>query len=142
MIESVTRKMKLGPRGEFEPVTRLVGVYDADGSLRGELSYWVGARTGRRHCALCEITHGIVRERKDWRECRDAMEIPFDTVHRDEATPDVIEATVGKLPAIVAITTDGAVAILGPQELEDCMGSPTALIEAIRVSANRMNLDF
>jgi hypothetical protein len=39
-------------------VVRLVGVYDADGTPRGEIAYWVGARLGRTHCALCDITHG------------------------------------------------------------------------------------
>ena len=36
-------------------------------ALRGELTYWVGARLGRAHCALCAITHGLVRERRDWK---------------------------------------------------------------------------
>ena len=39
-------------------LARLVGVYDADGTPWGEVAYWVGARLGRRHCSLCEITHG------------------------------------------------------------------------------------
>ncbi len=42
-------------------VVRLIGVYDADGTLRGELGYWVGARLGRRHCSLCDITHALRR---------------------------------------------------------------------------------
>ena len=121
-------------------VTKLVGVYDADGSLRGELSYWIGAQIGRRHCALCEITHGKVRERKDWRECRDALDIPFDTVHRDEASPEVITATLGHLPAVVAITANDVVTLLGPGDLTKCMGSPVALVEAIREAADRAHL--
>jgi hypothetical protein len=31
---------------------RLVGVYNADGSVRGELTYFINARLGRAHCAL------------------------------------------------------------------------------------------
>ncbi len=38
-------------------VTTLFGVYDADATLWGEMSYWVGARLGVRHCGLCDITH-------------------------------------------------------------------------------------
>ena len=132
--------MEQAPPEEPVAVTKLVGVYDADGSLRGELSYWIGARIGRRHCALCEITHGLVRERQDWRECRDALDISFDTVHRDEASPEVLKATFSNLPAVVAITAQGAVALLGPEELLKCMGSPAALVDAIRESADRANL--
>ena len=52
-------------------IVRLVGVYDADSTLRGELSYWVGARLGRRHCSLCKITHGSVRQRPEWKTCQE-----------------------------------------------------------------------
>ncbi len=48
-------------------IRRLVGVYHADGTLLGEVSYFVGARLGRAHCSLCDITHGLVRERPEWR---------------------------------------------------------------------------
>ena len=100
------------------------------------------SRLGHRHCSLCEITHGSIRERKDWRECRDAMPIPFDTVHRDESSLEVLEATEGKLPAVVALTPDRAVLLLGPEELEKCAGSPVALIDAVRESAGRVHLSI
>ena len=38
-------------------VRELIGVYDADATLWGEVSYWVGARLGQRHCSLCDIMH-------------------------------------------------------------------------------------
>ena len=60
-------------------IVRLVGVYDADATMRGELAYWVGARLGRTHCALCEITHGMARERSEWKTCRAGLPVPFDT---------------------------------------------------------------
>ena len=65
-------------------VTRLIGVYDADGTVLGELSYFLRARVGRAHCALCDITHGRVRERDDWRAERDRLPVPFTTFHRDD----------------------------------------------------------
>jgi hypothetical protein len=42
-------------------IARLIGVYNAEGSLRGELAYLLGKLTGRAHCALCDITHGALR---------------------------------------------------------------------------------
>ena len=128
------------PLDGSKAVTRLVGIFDADGSLRGELSYWVGARLGRRHCSLCERTHRSVRERKDWRACRDELPIPFDTVHRDETSPEVMKATNGKFPAVVAVTSAGAFLLLGPDELEQCARSPVALLNAVRESCDRANL--
>ena len=40
-----------------QPFVELVGVYDADGGIRGEVSYVVGHLLHRRECALCDITH-------------------------------------------------------------------------------------
>lgn len=128
------------PKVERSEVLRLVGVYDADGTLRGELAYWFGARFGRRHCALCDITHGSVRERKDWRQCRDEMGVAFDTVHRDEASPDVMAVIQGNLPAVVALTSEGVTPLLGPRELERCQGSPVSMVEALRDAAVRQGL--
>jgi hypothetical protein len=38
-----------------------IGVYNADASVWGEVSYWFGARIGVRHCSLCDVTHGMFR---------------------------------------------------------------------------------
>ena len=46
-------------------VVRFVGVYNAEGTLRGEVAYWIGARLGLGHCALCDITHGVFTVRAD-----------------------------------------------------------------------------
>jgi hypothetical protein len=112
-------------------LVRLVGVYDADSSLRGELSYWIGARLGRAHCALCDITHGLVRERTEWKTCRAGLPIPFDTFHRDDQPDAVRTALGGVYPAVVAETATGVVVLLGPQQLDACNGSTDQLVTAI-----------
>ena len=134
------RDVKAEPAVERPEILRLVGVYDADGTLRGELAYWFGARLGRRHCALCDITHGSLRERKDWRECRGSLGVAFDTVHRDEASADVLAVVRDDLPAVVAVTSEGVTPLLGPRELEACAGSPTSMVEELRRAADRRGL--
>lgn len=69
-----------------------IGVYDADGTLVGEVRYWIRARLGRTHCGLCEITHGLFTERADWRQCRDQLDVEFHTYHRNDAPADVLAA--------------------------------------------------
>jgi hypothetical protein len=36
-------------------VIRLIGVYDADGGLRGEIAYLAG-KLGGHHCSLCDVS--------------------------------------------------------------------------------------
>ena len=123
-------------------LVRLIGVYDADSTLRGELAYWIGARLGRSHCALCEITHGLVRERDDWRSCRDGLPIPFDTFHRDDQ-PDAIRKLLnGVYPAVVAETTTGVVVLLGPKQLTACNGSTERLVTAIKEQVDRFGVGW
>ena len=123
----------MGPRAEASPreIVRLIGVYNADSTRRGELSYWIGARLGRAHCSLCDITHGLVRERPAWTTCRSALPVPFDTYHRDDQ-PDAVRATIGdNTPAVVAETVDGIVPLLDSAELADCRASLEALVQAV-----------
>ena len=72
------------PSGERPVVRRPIGVYNANGMIRGELAYWVGAKLGPTHCALCDITHGGIRERSEWVTCRAGLPVTFDTYHLDD----------------------------------------------------------
>ena len=137
-------------RGRLQPVTdptsqpqvirRLIGVYNAEGTLRGELTYWVGKRLGRAHCALCDITHHNVRESRDWKQCRDGLPVPFETYHRDDQ-PDPVRTTTGdRTPAVLAETRDGIVVLLGPDHLEACGGSPQRLLDAVTLAATHQHL--
>jgi hypothetical protein len=130
--------------GELAPprIRRLIGVYNADGTLTGELRYWVGARLGRAHCALCDITHGSVRERTDWKECRAGLPVPFDTFHRNDQPADVGTLLGSDLPAVVADTDHGLRLLLGPAALEACGASPDRLADALTRAAEDLELDW
>lgn len=106
-------------------IVKLTGIYDANGSLAGELSYWMGARLGVRHCALCEITHGLVRAKPEWLELRRNLPVEFTAVHLDERDPAVAEASRGREPCVVAVRDDGsAEVVIDRTELERCEGDP------------------
>jgi hypothetical protein len=123
-------------------ITRLVGVYAADGTLRGEVTYWIGARLGRAHCSLCDITHGLFTESKDWQACKVGLPVPFDTYHRNDQ-PDAVRSATGNTdPVVVAETGDGIVVLVGPDELDRCCGSPEKLVAAIEAGVVRLGLRF
>ena len=129
---------------------RLVGVYDADSTLRGEVGYWIGARLGRRHCSLCDITHGSIRRRPEWTACTDGLAVPFDTFHRNDQPDGVRAAAGGQAPVVVADITTGAatatapsrVLLLGPGEIDACDGSIDRLVEAIEAAVARLGLSW
>ena len=123
-------------------IVRLVGVYDADSTMRGELAYWVGARLGRRHCSLCEITHGSVRQRPEWKACRAGLPVPFDTYHRDDQPDQIRTAAGGQAPTVVAETDTGHTLLLASEDLDACDGSIDRLVEAIEQSAVRLGMTW
>ncbi len=129
------------PNGTVQ-VRRLVGVYHADGGVRGELASWIGARLGNAHCALCDITHGLVRERPDWKACRAALPVPFETLHLDEQDSERRAFTADRTPCVVADTDGGPVMLLGPDDVAACAGSPQCLVETIADAASRRHLTF
>lgn len=123
-------------------IVRFVGVYNAEGTLRGELAYWFGRRRGTAHCALCDITHGSVRERADWKECRSGLGAAFDTYHLDDQPEAVRSLTSGVAPVVVAETSIGHIMLLGPDELEACAADPSALADRLRTAVVDAGLEW
>ena len=115
-----------------DSVIALTGVYHADGSVIGELRYWVGARLGRALCALCDITHGSVREKAAWREVRAGLPVPFRAVHLDERSSAEALASDGHTPCVLAHTDAAVELLLGPAELEACKGDPGRLVDELQ----------
>jgi hypothetical protein len=121
-------------------VRRLIGVHNANGTLSGEVAYWIGARLGRTHCALCDITHGSIRERDDWKTCRATLPVAFDTYHRNDLPDDIRALARSQVPTVIAETDQGLRRLLGPDELNDCDGSPEQLLAAIDRAVEQHNL--
>ena len=110
-------------------MTKLIGVYDADATLLGEVSYWIGARFGVRHCSLCDITHSLFREKSQWRECQSRLEsdlhVAIETFHRNDQPDDVRVCIDGKYPAVVMRGDDGVVSMfMNASEIDACGASP------------------
>jgi hypothetical protein len=99
-------------------VVEIIGVYDADSTLVGEVSYWIGARLGRTHCSLCELTHGVFTVKSTWKSCEQKLHVPFTTYHRNDAPADVLVALAGEFPAVLQRTAEGLSVILTKEALE------------------------
>ena len=115
-------------------IKRLVGVYDADGTVRGELAYLLGRARGTAHCALCDITHGRLRRRADFDAASEQLAVPLQLCHRDEIDETVRLAANGRFPCVVAVGTDGAWVVMDRDDLDACDSDPAALVERLNAA--------
>ena len=115
--------------GQF---SEFIGVYNAESTVLGEVSYWIGARLGLRHCSLCDITHGLFTKRAEWQVCESALPIPFTTFHINDAPAEVTQVANGKYPIVLGRNQSGIHLVLGADELEQCNGSPQELLNRLQ----------
>jgi hypothetical protein len=121
-------------------VTGLVGVYDADGGVVGELRYVVGHLLGRAECSLCDITHGRVRRKAEFDAMCDRLGVPFEVVHRNERRADVAAASRDALPCVLALTASGLDVILDAPALRICAGDVERFEIALRDAVSTRGL--
>ena len=124
------------------PVTRLLFIYNADSGL------WDAIVDGTRKllringCTLCEITHGLVGEKSEWRACHQALGVPIDYLHRDELSPDLQSVVGDNLPSVLA-EVDGELEILLEKDgIARCKGSVEDLRGKLLFHAARHNLSI
>ena len=114
------------------------GVYHADGGIVGELRYVFGKIRGTAHCALCDITHSYVSEKKTMKECRSNSPVPFHLVHLNEQSEGLQSITEGMTPCVVAETDEDFLIILFSDELEECNKKVELFQEKLDVALEKL----
>lgn len=115
-------------------VDRLLGVYNADGGLVGELRYVVGHLLGTTSCALCDITHSPIRRKKEWDALVAELGIRVDLRHLNELD-DRERAAVGDDAPIVLVESEGMLRpLLDAEQLTALDGSVAAFGVAVRAA--------
>lgn len=113
-------------------VTTLIGVYDAEGTLLGEISYVLRKIAGQGHCALCDITHSWVGRRRSFDRCAISLGVPISLYHLDDQPEEIRTLSAGRTPLVLAALEDGSVhELLSTSDLASCEGSPAAFVETI-----------
>lgn len=110
----------------------LVGVYNGDGGIRGELAYALGKLRGTTECALCDITHRGIKTNPDWNDVACDLSVPFEMVHRNERSTEVANAVGDNTPAVVAATDDGYRLIMGPTDFAGVDGDAVEFVQVLR----------
>src|SRR6056300_736774 len=118
---------------------QVVGIYNADGTIGGELAYAFSKLARRGSCELCDVTHGWnPLGKRSWKEAVERCSLDLRFLHRDEALPDQLSAA-GQLPAVVIANDDGWRVIMTSSEFANFKSDPGELIAEIerRVALHR-----
>lgn len=109
---------------------RIFLIYDADATIRGELSYFVGHALGKLNCSLCDISHGPLVQKKAWKKWRREMAgrgHDLRPIHRNEMSEPLREFVAGRLACVVEERSGTYHMLLSPAELARCNGRVDAL---------------
>ena len=117
--------------------TRLVGVYNADGGIVGELKYFFGHLIGIAKCELCDVTHSPIRRKASFdklaSDLKSEFGLEFDLKHLNERTESEIQASEGRVPCVLAEYPDGSLGMfLDRQELRVVDGNVDVFSQLIR----------
>ena len=105
-------------------ITRLIGVYDADGGLLGEAAYLWGKVRGVRHCALCDITHSPFRRKPAWDAFVSRLGLPLELLHLNELPEDLrgVVRDAGA-PVVLGVSAAGVTVVLDAAGMDGLDGS-------------------
>jgi hypothetical protein len=116
---------------------RLIGVYNADGGVVGELKYFFGHLIGIAKCELCDITHSPIRRKASWdrlaSELKAEYGLDFALEHLNERSEAENKASAGREPCVLAEYPDGSLGMfLDRQELRMVDGNVDRFAKLVR----------
>ena len=111
-------------------ITKLIGIYDADGGIFGEIKYFAGKIFSNKHCSLCDITHG--KSKSESAACEKRLPITIDFIHLNERNSAVEKYTRGVTPCVIGKTATGYVTIVSKDEMNEREGNAVKFEELIK----------
>ena len=119
----------------------LFAIYNAEGSLVGELRYALTKVLGGVTCALCDITHGWnPRGKRVWRDFAGLPE-SVQWLHKDEVSPELSVAVANQtLPCVIADLGGRIELLLDCGELESCNGDFAVFEKLLQEKITELNI--
>lgn len=128
--------MKTNPDSNLNVKATLIGVYNADGGIVGELSYVLGHLIGVRNCSLCDISHSPVKMKSSFKALRRKLlvnhGIAVRMIHKNERNEREIKASAGREPCMLLEHQDQSLSMfLDSAELKTLDGNVESFAKLI-----------
>jgi hypothetical protein len=110
----------------------LIGVYNADGGIAGELSYVLGHLIGVRSCSLCDISHSPIKKKSSFKELEQHLleehGIMVKMIHLNERNERETKASEGREPCMLLEYPDQSISMfIDSTDLKALSGSVRSL---------------
>ena len=114
----------------------LIGVYNADGGIVGELTYFFGHLIGVRSCTLCDISHSPIMKKSSFKALeRHLLEehgILVRMIHLNERNEREQKASEGRVPCMLLEYPDQSISMfLDSTDLTALSGNVASLKKLI-----------
>lgn len=117
-------------------IDEIIGIYDADGTIRGELIYVLKKYLKGFHCSLCDITHSKVSKKLSYTQQEEIFEIPIRMLHRNELLNEMNSFLTQALPMVVARSGSNYEILFAKEELETFDGNDSLFFSTLRAKLN------
>lgn len=94
-------------------------IYNASGTLGGELTYLYGKYFQDEHCELCDITHGTVSAKPEWKAWISALKCENYVLHTNEAEEMNVDYSRFELPVVLVDRGNGLEELVTKEEMAD-----------------------
>ena len=91
-------------------------IYNASGTIGGEISYLYGKYLKNQHCELCDITHSTVSAKPEWRAWISALKCENYVLHTNEAEEMRINFSGFALPVVLIERGNGLEELISKKE--------------------------
>jgi len=114
-----------------EPDIEVIGVYHANGGILGELAYVSGKILGLTSCSLCDLSHGLIFEKKSVKSWRCGASFSVRFLHLNEIDAVTSDKVQGRTPCVVVRRDDRITLLIGKDELAEMSGDESLLFARI-----------
>ena len=97
-------------------------IYNAEGSIKGELKYLYEKYFKDINCSMCDITHGVFTHKKKWENNCSASHLNIECLHLDELTKDIKNLVINEAPCVVAQVNSTNKIVINNKELANMGG--------------------
>ena len=98
-------------------VRKIYCIYNAEGSLKGELKYLYKKYFKDIKCSMCDITHSTFTQKKKWKNKCLTFPLEIECMHLDELPSDIKILVNDKTPCVVAQINSTNKIIIKDEEL-------------------------